>query len=74
MFFEFQLWRDLRHARRSLGRSPAYAAAAILTRALGIGSNTAIFSALNGIALKPLPYREPDQPVALIRGDDALLR
>jgi predicted permease len=58
-----RLGRDLRHACRSLRRSPAYAAAAILTLALGIGANTAIFSALDGVVLKPLPYPKPDRLV-----------
>lgn len=56
-------WRDLRLACRSLRRSPAYATAAILTLALGIGANTAIFSALDGVVLKPLPYAKPDRLV-----------
>jgi putative ABC transport system permease protein len=55
--------RDLRHVCRSLRRSPAYAAAAILTLALGIGANTAVFSALNGVVLEPLPYPKPDRLV-----------
>jgi len=55
--------RNLRHAFRSLSRSPGYCAAAILTLALGIGANTAIFTALEGVVLKPLPYREPDRLV-----------
>ncbi|MDQ2839577.1 MAG: ABC transporter permease, partial [Acidobacteriota bacterium] len=55
--------RDLRYASRSLGKTPAYATAAILTLALGIGANTAIFSALDGVVLKPLPYPEPDRLV-----------
>src|SRR6185437_12762861 len=55
--------RNLRHAFRSLFRSPGYCAAAILTLALGIGANTAIFTALEGVVLKPLPYREPDRLV-----------
>ncbi|HEX4164969.1 MAG TPA: ABC transporter permease [Bryobacteraceae bacterium] len=58
-----RLLRDLRHASRSLRKTPSYAAAAILTLALGIGANTAIFSALDGVLLKPLPYREPDRLV-----------
>lgn len=56
-----RLLNNLRHACRSLRKTPAYAAAAILTLALGIGANTAIFSALNGVVLKPLPYPEPDR-------------
>lgn len=55
------LLRDLRQAVRSLRKAPAYATTAILTLALGIGANTAIFSALDGVVLKPLPYREPDR-------------
>ena len=55
--------RNLRHAFRSLSRSPGYCAAAILTLALGIGANTAIFTALEGVVLKPLPYYEPDRLV-----------
>ncbi len=55
--------RNLYHAFRSLSRSPGYCAAAILTLALGIGANTAIFTALEGVVLKPLPYYEPDRLV-----------
>ena len=57
--------RDLRYAFRSLRKTPGYAAAAILTLALGIGANTAIFSALYGVVLKPLPFREPDRLVVV---------
>jgi predicted permease len=53
--------RVLRYSVRSLRKTPSYATAAILTLALGIGANTAIFSALYGVVLKPLPYREPDR-------------
>ena len=53
--------RDTRYAFRSLGRTPTYAIAAILTLALGIGANTAIFSVLDGVVLQPLPYRDPDR-------------
>ncbi len=55
--------RDFRYASRSLRKAPAYATTAILTLALGIGANTAIFSALDGVVLKPLPFHEPDRLV-----------
>ena len=56
-----QSWRHLRYAARSLRNSPGYATTAILTLALGIGANTATFSALYGVVLEPLPYQDPDR-------------
>lgn len=55
--------RDLRHAARALLREPAFAAISILTLAAGIGGNTAIFSIVNGVLLKPLEYRDPGRLV-----------
>ena len=56
-----QLRQDLRHAFRSLLRAPAFSVVTILTLALGIGANTAIFSIVNGVILRPLGYPKPEQ-------------
>lgn len=60
-----QLSHDVRHALRSWRRNPGFAAAIVLTLALGIGGNATIFSMLNGVVLEPLPYTQIDRVVSL---------
>ena len=63
--FVFELFRDLQFTLRRLGRTPFFTLATVVTLALGIGANTAIFSVIDGVLLKPLPYAEPERLVAV---------
>jgi hypothetical protein len=71
------LWRDLRYSVAVLARNPGFSIVAVMTISLGIGANTAIFSVVNGVLLRPLPFDHPEQLVEIRetqpeKGDDEM--
>src|ERR1700733_430522 len=65
-FSKFQeFWHDVRHQARTLRKNPGFAGAVILTLALGIGASTAIFSVVNTVLLKPLPFKDANRLVVI---------
>src|SRR5918995_790833 len=65
MTFLDNVFQDLRFGARALRRNPGFAAIAIVTLALGIGANAVIFSVVNAVLLRPLPWSEPDRAVMI---------
>jgi hypothetical protein len=62
------IWQDARFALRTMGKKPAITTTAVLTLALAIGGNTAMFTVIRAVLLKPLQYRDPDRMVSIAGG------